>query len=191
MGIENMGAAFALVFVAELGDKTQLAVMAMSARYSARRVLLGAMAAFALLNVVAVAAGKLLSDVLDPFWVAASAGALFIFFGLWALKAGDDDGDEVVAQKSGNSILWLSFTMIFLAELGDKTQLATAGLAARLDSPLEVFIGSTLALWGVSALGALLGKKVLGRLPGRAVRLASAALFILFGVAFLLSLLKW
>lgn len=190
MEFDSLGAAFALVFIAELGDKTQLAVMALSARYSARRVLAGAMAAFALLNLVAVVAGKLLSDVADPLWVGAIAGVLFILFGLWALLAGDkDEDDEAAAEKSNRSILWLSFSMIFLAELGDKTQLATAGLAARLESPLGVFVGSTLALWGVSVLGALLGRKVLSRLPKKAVRLSSASLFILFGGVFLINAL--
>jgi putative Ca2+/H+ antiporter (TMEM165/GDT1 family) len=184
MDIESLGATFALVFVAELGDKTQLAVMAMSARYSARRVLAGAFAAFAVLNLVAVVAGSLLSRVADPFWVALAAGLTFILFGLWTLK-GEDEDDEASPAKSTRSILWLSFSMIFLAELGDKTQLATAGLAARLESQLAVFVGSTLALWGVSVLGALLGKKVLAALPKRAVRLTSAALFIIFGASFL------
>ncbi len=185
-GLGAFGATFGLIFVAELGDKTQLAVMALSARHSWRAVLAGAAAAFVVLNIMAVAAGTLANNFFDPFWTQTGAGLLFIVFGILALRGGTEESDE---ERKGltNSIFFTSFAMIFLAELGDKTQLATAAMAARYEAALMVFVGSTLALWTVSAIGALLGKKVLGRLPARTVGLVAGSLFILFGLMALYS----
>ena len=180
MGFEAFGATFFLIFLAELGDKTQIAVMALSARHPWRRVLLGTALAFAVLNALAVGVGRSLAHLADPVWVQGAAGALFVGFGLWTLFAkGDGDGED--GEKPKRSVVWTAFTMIFLAELGDKTQLATAGMAARYDAPLAVFAASTLALFAVSALGALFGRRFLAKLPERWVRIASGAVFVLFG----------
>lgn len=189
--MESFFTTFTLIFLAELGDKTQLAVMALSARKPWTKVLAGAFAAFFVLNLIAVAAGRLLGAALDPQVVKLAAGVVFLGFGVWTFmsKEEEDDPDGDEGNRAGRSAALASFVMIFLAELGDKTQFATTGLAARFDSPIAVFAGSTLALWAVSAIGALLGDRVVGKLPERAVRIVSGSLFTIFGAAMLYSAL--
>ena len=147
---------FALVFLAELGDKTQLAAMALSARHPWRPVFLGAAAAFALLNLAAVGVGRGLFLVLPPVWIQLASAALFLGFGV-ALLRGAADAAQAGAGEAGGRPLLAAFTLILTAEVGDKTQLATTSLAAQYDDPAGVFLGSTLALWTVCLLGVLVG----------------------------------
>lgn len=180
MDLNAFGSTFGLIFLAELGDKTQFAVMTLCARHPWRRVLAGTALAFTALNLLAVAAGRVLSRLADPVWVQGGAGALFIAFGIWTLMA-KDGGDGGEEGGNGRSVVWTAFLMIFVAELGDKTQLATAGMAARYDAPAAVFLGSTAALVAVSALGGYFGLRFLKKLPEKWLKYASAAVFIGFG----------
>jgi putative Ca2+/H+ antiporter (TMEM165/GDT1 family) len=173
--------AFALIFLAEMGDKTQLAVMALAARKPWKKVFLGAAAAFLLLNVAAVAVGQLLFRWLDPRWVALGAASLFAVLGLAALFGKEEEPESGVEEKPrARSVFWGTFLLILFAELGDKTQLATAGLAARDSAPVEIFAGSTLALWAVSLAGVFFGRTVFARLPPLWVKRGSGVLFLLF-----------
>jgi putative Ca2+/H+ antiporter (TMEM165/GDT1 family) len=181
MGFEAFGATFALIFLAELGDKTQLAVMALCSRHPWRKVLLGTALAFTVLNCLAVGVGRFLTHLANPVWIQGGAGVLFCGFGLWTFF-GNGEEDEEAKERQRKSLVWTSFLMIFVAELGDKTQLATAGMAARYDAPAAVFAGSTLALILVSGIGAVFGKNVLARLPERWVKAVSGCVFIVFGL---------
>lgn len=172
--------AFGLVAVAELGDKTQLVCIALAARHRFQPVLIGATLAFAVLNTLAVAVGAAFGELIPEqvlLWVVA---ALFAIFGVLTLLGGDDD-DEVDEPASDRSVLWTAFGMLFLAELGDKTQIAVAALAATRDA-VPTWIGATLALVGVSALGIWVGRAALARLPERWIRRAAGAIFLLFAV---------
>lgn len=166
-----------LVALAELGDKTQLVCMTLAARHPAPPVLLGAVLAFAVLNLLAVIFGAAIAAWLPEWLVAALVAVLFAAFGIHALR---EAGAETVAveERNGRGILVSTFALIFLAELGDKTQLAVAGLAGTQDA-LAVWVGGTLALALTSALGVLAGQTLLRRLPLRLLHLVGGTLFLL------------
>ena len=173
-------ATLGLVALAELGDKTQLVCMTLAVRHPPLLVLSGATLAFALLNLLAVLFGATVAAWL-PEWVTATIVAiLFAIFGVKALRAADEEPTEVT-ESSGRSVLLSTFTLIFLAELGDKTQLTVAGLASAQPA-LPVWIGGTLGLAAVSALAVLAGRTVLRRLPLPLLHGISGVLFLLLAL---------
>ena len=173
-------ATLGLVALAELGDKTQLVCMTLAVRHPPLLVLSGATLAFALLNLLAVLFGATVAAWL-PEWVTATIVAiLFAIFGVKALRAADEEPTEVT-ENSGRSVLLSTFTLIFLAELGDKTQLTVAGLASAQPA-LPVWIGGTLGLAAVSALAVLAGRTVLQRLPLPLLHGISGVLFLLLAL---------
>lgn len=176
---------FFLVFLAELGDKTQLTAMALAAKHPWKKIFLGIAAAFALLNAGAVLVGEFLFAFLPIFWIKIVSAILFIFFGLTTILARRDEEEEVEGNGKSRRPFVSAFVMILFAEIGDKTQLATASLAAQYDSPLAVFSGSTLALWSVSLLGIFLGAQLSRRVPLHVVHKCAGALFLLFGAIIL------
>lgn len=179
--------AFLLVFLAEFGDKSQLVCMALATRYRARSVVLAAVSAFALLNLIAVIFGSLVSGWL-PRWLVLSVVVLLFFgFGIKALLGGAEEEQEL-PESSGKSVLLSVFSVIFLAEFGDKTQLTVAGLAAS-ESWLAVWGGATLALAFTTILGV-----VAGRFIGRYISIvwmhrAAGCIFLLFACVALYELL--
>ncbi len=179
---------FGIIFLAELGDKTQLTAMALATRYPWKKIFIGIAAAFALLNVGAVLVGKVLFAFLPIFWIKLVSAALFLFFGITTLRAAGAEEEE---EKAGEKLLNTkgpvakSFTMILLAELGDKTQLVTTSLAAQHESLFAVFTGSTLALWTVSLIGIFIGRQLTRHVPLSYIHRAAGCLFLLFGAALL------
>ena len=171
---------FGIIFLAELGDKTQLTAMALALRFPWRRIFVGIALAFAVLNLGAVVVGKLLFAILPLFWIKAISGGLFLFFGVTTLRSSpdDDDGSHTIHAASA---FRTAFLMIFMAELGDKTQLVTASLAAQHPQQVAVFCGSTLALWSVSLIGIFLGKQLVRFIPLRYIHRAAGILFLVFG----------
>jgi Ca2+/H+ antiporter, TMEM165/GDT1 family len=183
---------FGIIFLAELGDKTQLTAMALATRYPWRRVFLGLAGAFALLNLVAVALGSLLFTVLPLFWIKIASGVLFLFFGVATLRTKEFDEKEEQEEETRLKVrgpVATSFFMIMLAEIGDKTQLVTASLAAQHASPFIVFAASTLALWLVSLIGIFAGRQLVGRIKLSALHKAAGFMFLAFGAAVLLQAL--
>ncbi len=176
---------FGIIFLAELGDKTQLTAMALAARYPWKKVFIGIAAAFALLNLGAVLVGNLLFGVLPIFWVKLVSAGLFLYFGVAALVARYDETEEESSKVSARGPLLTSFMMILLAELGDKTQLVTISLAAQSNTPFAVFLGSTLALWSVSLLGIFVGRRLTSFIPLPVIHKAAGCLFLLFGAVIL------
>ncbi len=172
--------ALGLIGLAELGDKTQLVCMTLAARHPPAPVLSGAVLAFAVLNLLAVLFGASVAAWLSEWLTAMAVAILFAAFGVKALRDADEETVEV-EEKSGRSVLLSTFMLIFLAELGDKTQLAVAGLAST-QSALAVWIGGTLGLAAVSALGVLAGRTVLQRLPLPWLHRVSGALFLLLAL---------
>lgn len=169
--------AFGLVALAELGDKTQLVCMTLAARHQPAPVLIGAVSAFAALNLLAVLFGASIAAWLPEWVTAAAVAVLFAVFGWKAWRDAETETIEVV-EKSGRSVLLSAFALIFLAELGDKTQLTVAGLAGS-QAALPVWIGGTLGLAAISALGVLAGRTVLQCLPTALLQRISGALFLL------------
>jgi putative Ca2+/H+ antiporter (TMEM165/GDT1 family) len=175
-----MMTAFWVVFVAELGDKTQLTALALATRFPWKKVFLGIALAFALLNLLAVVVGKILFALLPLFWIKLVSGGLFLLFGVLTLRGQGEEGEGDGHPHSARGPLATSFVMILLAELGDKTQLVTMSLAAQY-SQLAVFVGSTLALWLVSLLGIFLGRELMRRIPLVLIHRGAGLMFLGFG----------
>jgi len=183
MSLSTLLSAFGVLFLAELGDKTQLVAMSLAHRHRPLPVLLGIGTAFLVLNILAVAVGGALYQFLPEHWILIGAGLLFLAFGvhIWREGADEEEVAEEVAARGGLRVALASFGLIFVAELGDKTQLALVAMVAATGEPLAVFVGGTLALWLVSLLGVLVGATVLRRLPAHWVHRSAALLFFAFG----------
>ena len=179
----DLAQTFVLILVAELGDKSMLACVALGARLRAGPVILGALLAFSGLNALGVLFGASVGAALPPALVAAVVAGMFLAFGAATLLSKDEeDGDEApdAAQTTGRSALLTTMSLLFFAELGDKTQLAVAALSAD-HYPVAVWAGATAGLTFTSALGVWAGQTLLTRLPKRALRLAAGGLFVAFG----------
>jgi putative Ca2+/H+ antiporter (TMEM165/GDT1 family) len=174
---------FGVIFLAELGDKSQLVCMTLAARHRRWPVLIGAVAAFVVLNSLAVVFGVGLAQWIPERALAGVVAILFAVFGVLALRAEEADEDAPERSWSHNGIVMATFSMIFLAEMGDKTQLAVAGLAVTLP-PVAVWIGATLALALTSALGVWVGCRLLQVMPlHRLHQLSGVVFLILAGIA--------
>lgn len=160
---QSAAGSLALIALAEIGDKSQLVCMALAARHGRTwPVLFGATAAFSLLNAAAALFGAALAVWLPQAWVLAAMAALFAVFGIHSLLRAEEDEED--GEISGHGLFVTAFLMIFLAEMGDKTQIAVAGLAGIYPAG-AVWLGATAALILTSAAGILVGKTVLRRLP--------------------------
>lgn len=176
------GASFLLILLAEFGDKSQLVCMSLAARHRPWPVLLGATTAFAILNLLAVLFGAVVSSWIPDFWLALLVAALFGFFGLQSLLMKEDDLDQKdAAPRSSQSLFITALMLIFVAEFGDKTQLAVAGLASTYHG-LPVWLGATLALLATTALGIIVGQRLLKRLPLSLIHRVSGVLFLLLSL---------
>src|SRR6267378_3177018 len=145
---------FGLIFLAELPDKTAYTVLLLAARSGAAPVLFGAWAAFLLQGLLALALGSLAAR-LPPQLVRWGAAGVFLLFGLLLLFR--EEPEKEPGQREGGRALVSAFMLVFLAEMGDATQLGTVALVARFHAPWSVFAGATLALWSVSAIAVAVG----------------------------------
>jgi len=193
--LTTFATAFVLVLVAEMADKTQLLTLSLSCRYPARKVLLGVGIAVAVLNLVAVVVGALAGRFMPVTAVKIGAGVLFIGFGLWNLlaierartkAATEDPGAEECEVRPRSRFLVLGIAAGFLvAEIGDKTQLATLSLGARYEGDLTesiaVWLGATVAMILANALAILVGHLAGRRLPEKLLKRLSGGLFVAFG----------
>jgi putative Ca2+/H+ antiporter (TMEM165/GDT1 family) len=180
--------AFAIIFLAELPDKTMVATLVLTTRYRAWPVFTGVTAAFAVQCVVAATFGGVLTLLPDRV----VAGVVAVLFGLGAfllLKEGFSSEDDETDSASGGlgQVTFLraaltSFGVLFAAEWGDASQLATAGLAARYGTPVFVGLGAFLALTAVAAIAVLVGRKLAARIPTRLVQRVSGVLFAGFAL---------
>lgn len=191
--MSDLFAALGLVFLAELGDKTQLVALSFGARYKLRPVLVGVALAYMATNLVSVVVGAVLGAALPTRAISIAGGMLFLFFAwrTWRETDAPSTGDEtrVDATRSvGRGVVVAVATAMFIAELGDKTMLATATLAAK-GNPVLVWIGATIGIILAGALGAVIGRVVGDRLPARTLRIGSALLFAVFGSVLLVGAL--
>ena len=177
----SAGTTFLLVGLAEFGDKSQLVCMTLAARHRGLPVLVGAIVAFAVLNLLAVLFGAAVAAWLPEWLVTAAVAVLFAVFGISALRYQEEDGDDDVEEAPGHGIVATTFLLIFLAEFGDKTQLAVAGLGST-GEPTAVWAGATAALAVTSALGVFAGRKLLNRLPLKWIHRVSGIFFLLLAV---------
>ncbi|TWG92621.1 putative Ca2+/H+ antiporter (TMEM165/GDT1 family) [Nocardioides sp. J9] len=174
----------AVIFVAELGDKSQLMAMTFAARYRARDVLIGITAATALVHLASVGIGALIGDAFADYQgtISVVAGLAFIGFALWTLRGDEltDEEADKARNATGAAILAVGVAF-FLAELGDKTMLATITLATQ-EGWFGTWLGSTLGMVAADALAILVGAMLGKRLPEKVIAYGAATLFALFGL---------
>jgi putative Ca2+/H+ antiporter (TMEM165/GDT1 family) len=173
---------FAVIFVAELGDKSQLMALTFATRFKPWPVLIGITAATAIVHLVSVAVGYGLGATLPTGWIALIAGIAFLAFGAWTLR-GDrlTDEEKSKAERSTGSAILAVGGAFFLAELGDKTMLATITLATQYGW-FGTWIGSTVGMVAADALAILVGRLLGRHLPEKVIKYGAAALFAIFGI---------
>lgn len=173
--------AAAAVTIAEMGDKTQLLAMAFATKYKASKIMLGVFIATILNHGAAVAVGTLLTKFKDlELFIQGLASASFIFFALWTIRGDKLEGEQNKQTKFG-AVATVAFAF-FIAELGDKTQLATIALAARYpQSPFAILTGTTAGMLIADGIGIIAGVLMCKRIPERVIKYISASVFALFG----------
>lgn len=169
------------VFIAELGDKTQLVALAFATRYRATIVMAGVFAATLLVHLFSVLIGEVLGLALPVFWIKLLAGVAFIGFGIWTLR-GDELGDEEKLNSSKFGPFMAVATTFFLAEIGDKTMLATITIASQQQSFIPVWLGSTVGMVIADGLAVVVGSVMGKRLPERLIQIIAALIFIGSGI---------
>lgn len=189
--------AFAIIFIAELPDKTALASLSLATKYRFRDVITGVFLAFFVQTVIAVSAGSLLTLLpAKPIHVAAGVG--FLIFAILALRGGKENEGAKLAKEEAHltrtrlvsTFPWLaSFVVVFLAEWGDLSQIATATLVARTGEPIAVGIGALLGLWSVSAIAIRLGSQATKLYGAARLRFVSAGLFAIVGAVMIVTTL--
>ncbi|MDQ3898341.1 MAG: TMEM165/GDT1 family protein [Actinomycetota bacterium] len=172
---------FGVIFVAELGDKSQLMALAFATRYPALPVLLGITLATAVVHAFSVALGELVGSALPADAISIAAGVAFLGFGLWTLR-GDEltAGEAAKVDRTARSAVMAASVAFFLAELGDKTMLATVTLATT-EGALGTWAGSTLGMVAADALAIAVGSQLGARLPERVIKIGAAVAFFVFG----------
>jgi len=169
-----------MVFIAELGDKTQLVALTMATRFKAGVVLAGVFVATLVVHLISVGLGGLAGELLPGPWIKFITGIAFIIFGLWTLRG--DSLDEKRDTRRGTASPFMIVTVtFFLAELGDKTMLSTVTLAAT-NPAFPVWIGSTLGMVLSDGLAIVVGQILGTRLPERMIKVSAACIFIAFGL---------
>jgi putative Ca2+/H+ antiporter (TMEM165/GDT1 family) len=173
---------FAVIFVAELGDKSQLMALTFATRFRPWPVLIGITVATAVVHLVSVGIGYGLGATLPTGWISLVAGLAFLAFGAWTLR-GDKltEEEQNKAERATGSAIWAVGAAFFLAELGDKTMLATITLATQ-HGWFGTWVGSTLGMVVADALAILVGRLLGRHLPERLIKYGAAVLFAIFGV---------
>jgi putative Ca2+/H+ antiporter (TMEM165/GDT1 family) len=173
---------FAVIFVAELGDKSQLMALTFATRFRPWPVLAGITVATALVHLVSVGIGYGLGAALPTGWISLIAGVAFLLFGGWTLR-GDTltDTERGKAERATGSAMLAVGGAFFLAELGDKTMLATITLATQ-HGWFGTWVGSTIGMVAADALAILVGRLLGRHLPEKIIKYGAAALFAIFGI---------
>ena len=172
-------ASLVLVVLAEMGDKTQLLAMAFATKFRWHIVLIGIFVATAGNHLIAVMAGHYLDRVVPFQYIKIATSVSFILFGLWTLR-GDKLQDE--ENKYQFSPFWTITIAFFMAEMGDKTQLATVALAAKYNAILSVWLGTITGMLSADAIGIIVGIVLGKKIPDRMIKWGSALIFIGFGI---------
>lgn len=173
--------AFVMVFLGEMGDKSQFLALAFATCYPMRTVRGGVSLGIGLNHGIAILAAVLIAGVFkDMTFLQIAAGFLFLFFGLSTLKEDDDEEEEEVKTCTKGSLLTVA-TAFFVGELGDKTQLMAMTLAMDSERPAVIFLATVSSMILVSLLGILVGKFLGKKIPHRALSYLAAFLFLLFG----------
>ena len=173
---------FAIVALAEFGDKTQIAVVCLSANHRPRSVFTGALLAFALVGGASAFIGGAIAPLVPAFWIGLAGGISFLIFGIYTLFSKEYTMGKITEHSK---TVTTSFLLLAVMELGDKTQLAVIALSAEYSAPLQVFLGGMLAFTVLTALGTIFGKIISKYISAKYVKRGASLVFIVFGVIFL------
>ncbi|MEI6758424.1 MAG: TMEM165/GDT1 family protein [Chlorobium sp.] len=168
------------IFLAEMGDKTQLVALTLATCYNTGVVLWGIFWATLAIHVFSAGIGWFIGDKLPTDWIKFVAGIAFIVFGFWTLRGDSLDEDEQSCKTTIHPF-WLVFSTFFMAELGDKTMLSTITLASTHPF-LPVWLGSTIGMVVADGLAIVAGKMLGARLPENIIKIGAAIIFFLFGI---------
>ena len=168
-----------MIGIAEIGDKTQLLTFGFGARYPFWKVVLAVSAATLVFMAVAVGLGGVINRFIPVFSLQLTAGLSFLAFGVWTFF---DSDDPPAAGADGKNQFWLVGSAFFLAEFGDRTQLAALVLSARYGAPVAVWLGASLGMIGVNLLSVLAGRFAHGLVEPRWLKYGGAAVFLYFGL---------
>jgi Ca2+/H+ antiporter, TMEM165/GDT1 family len=169
----------AFVVLAEMGDKTQLLAMAFASRIRWQTVMWGVFVATAANHLLAVLAGNYLTSIIPLLYIKIAAALSFILFGLWTIRGDKLEGED---ERYHFSPFWTVTVAFFMAEMGDKTQLATVALAADFHTIIPVWSGTTAGMLIADAIGIIIGIVLHKNLPEKQIKWFAAVLFIVFGV---------
>ena len=171
-------------FIAEMGDKTQLMLIALTSKYKLRDIILGTAAAILVLNGLAVLAGGLVSEFIPDWLIKTIAALAFFYFAASTIAGGDDDEEEGSGKSKIKFAPLAVFCTFFIAELGDKTQLTaiTFGANEGMSAALVVWIGCSLGLFAADILGMLVGYLLKSKTPDGLLNTLAFAIFSIFGV---------
>ena len=169
-----------MIFLAELGDKTQLVALTLATCYNTSVVLWGIFWATLAIHVFSAGIGWFIGDQLPQDWIKFVAGVAFIAFGFWTLR-GDSLDDDDESCKTGINPFWIVFSTFFMAELGDKTMLSTITLASTQPF-IPVWLGSTIGMVISDGLAIVVGKMLGSKLPENIIKIGAAIIFFLFGL---------
>ena len=170
-------------FIAEMGDKTQLMLIALTSKYKLRDIILGTAAAILVLNGLAVLAGGLVSEFIPDWLIKTIAALAFLYFAASTI-AGDEEEEEEEGKSKIKFAPLAVFCTFFIAELGDKTQLTaiTFGANEGMSAALVVWIGCSLGLFAADILGMLVGYLLKSKTPDGLLNTLAFAIFSIFGV---------
>ncbi len=172
---------FVMIGLAEIGDKSQIVCMTLASRHRHWPVLLGASSAFVLLNTLAVTFGAGVMAQIPDHLTAAVLCVLFGILGIHSLVSSTSADEPEVQEQPGRNLFFTTLSLIFLAEFGDKTQIAVAGLAGNM-APIPVWVGATAALVLVSAGGVWVGRALLQRMPTHWLHRIAGIIFLMFAM---------
>ncbi|SHH22002.1 Putative Ca2+/H+ antiporter, TMEM165/GDT1 family [Caloranaerobacter azorensis DSM 13643] len=176
-----------LIFMAEMGDKTQILAMSFATQFSIESVLLGVFIGSFLNHGLAVILGTYLSSIIPVNFIQILAGFLFIGFALWTLYDQDEEGEGSKKSRFG-PVLTVALAF-FIGELGDKTQLTAITLSIDAKYPFFILLGTVTGMVLTSILGIYVGSKLSNKISGFTLKILSAAIFMFFGVSKLYSTL--
>lgn len=178
--IQEILKAFSLIFMAEMGDKTQILAMAFATQYPVRKVLLGIGLGAFLNHGLAVLLGSLLSSFINIEVMQTFAGFAFIGFSVWTLKIENDEEEKETKKNNYGPLITVAIAF-FIGELGDKTQLTAITLAADSVYPALVLVGTVSGMIATGALGIIVGKKLGDKIPELAIKYLASTVFLIFG----------
>lgn len=172
-------ASFMFVVLAEMGDKTQLLAMAFAAKFSASKVLFAVFLATVINHALAVVLGHFLTVIVPMAVISFIAALSFIVFGLWTIRGDKLEGEDKRKSRFGPVVTVA--VAFFLAEMGDKTQLATISLAVEYRNMFNVLMGTTLGMVVADGIGIIIGVVLRKHIPEKTIKWFSAVVFVLFG----------